>query len=244
VRGVADEILIVDSGSTDQTREVAESYGARFVFHKWESVGHQTKWAEEQCSYDWVLRLDADEVLSPELAAEILRVRENGTKDGYYIKRYDMIVGRDRPNPLVKNCKIIRLYNRTAYAMTGRLGHDDVEPVKSGAASTLLSAPIYHYTFLSIHRLVNKHNVATDGLVERAVIQGKNYSPMRIVGAMSFNFIKMFFLDRYFLYGFWGFILSVDYAFFRFLKFSKFYEQKQLEKYKYFNRKPFSRRSA
>ncbi|MBR0070682.1 MAG: glycosyltransferase family 2 protein, partial [Synergistaceae bacterium] len=82
-KDIVDEIVIVDSGSTDRTKEIAESFGARFIFHEWESVGHQVKFAEEQCRYKWVLRLDADEVLQESLAEEISRIKINGTKDGY-----------------------------------------------------------------------------------------------------------------------------------------------------------------
>jgi hypothetical protein len=69
--------------------------------------------------------------------------------------------------------------------------------------------------------------------VDRALKIRKNYSPWRMVGVMSLNFLKRFFLDRFFLYGFWGFIYSTEYAYLRFLKFSKYYEARQLEKYKY-----------
>jgi hypothetical protein len=80
---------------------------------------------------------------------------------------------------------------------------------------------------------VQKHNIETNRLVERALIIGKKYSPWRMVGAMSLNFFKRFILDRFFLYGFWGFIYSVEYAYLRFLKFSKFYEVQQLKKHEY-----------
>jgi glycosyltransferase involved in cell wall biosynthesis len=231
VKGLVDEIVVVDSGSVDRTGEIAAKYGAKFLFHEWESVGHQVKWAEEQCSYRWVLRLDADEVLSEELALEIGEVRRSGTKEGYVIKISEMVVGRKRPNSWVWHYNLIRLYNRDAFTMTGELDHDDVKKIKPGASVGRLAGFVHHYSYLSIHQLVAKHNLETDRMVHRAIIQDKNYSPWRMVGAMSLNFLKRYLLDRFFLYGFWGFIYSVDFSFTRFLKFAKFYEEKQLGKY-------------
>jgi glycosyltransferase involved in cell wall biosynthesis len=230
---LADEIVIVDSGSVDGTEKVARDYGAGFLHHDWESVGHQVKWAEERCSHRWVLRLDADEVLSSDLVKEIKWIKEHGVHDAYYLRISDMVIGRAKPNHLVKHYKLIRLYNRDAFTMAGTIGHDDVVRIKSDATASLLRGFVYHYSFVSIYQSVEKHNIEAGRLAERAVIVGKNYSPWRMVGAMSLNFLKRFILHRFFLYGFWGFIYSIDYAFMRFMKFSKFYEAKQLEKYEY-----------
>lgn len=82
VRGLVDEIVIVDSGSTDKTEEIAKSYGARFIYHQWESIGHQVSFAERQCSHPWVLRLDADEVVSPGLFDEIMETRKKRLQRG------------------------------------------------------------------------------------------------------------------------------------------------------------------
>jgi glycosyltransferase involved in cell wall biosynthesis len=233
VAGLVDEIVIVDSGSTDDTEDIARRYGARFIHHEWESVGHQVKWAEEQCANRWVLRLDADEVVSSELAREISDIRQNGRYDAYYLRLGDVIVGRAKPNPWVWHYKKIRLYDRDAFTMDGALGHDDVVKVNENATAAVARNFIHHSSYLTMHQVLEKHTIESDRLVARAVVQKKNYSPWRMVGMFSINFFKRFFIHRFFLYGFWGFIYSVEYAFFRFLKFSKFYEQEQLKKYKY-----------
>ena len=77
VQQVADEILIVDSGSTDKTKEIAEKYNAKFIFHKWKNISSQKKFAQDTCENDFVLSLDADEVLSPRLIEEINQVKSN-----------------------------------------------------------------------------------------------------------------------------------------------------------------------
>ena len=71
VSQVADEVFVIDSGSTDRTKEIAEACGANFVFHEWKNISAQKHYGQELCNNDWVISLDADEVLSAELIAEI-----------------------------------------------------------------------------------------------------------------------------------------------------------------------------
>ena len=227
---VADEIVVVDSGSTDKTESIVREYTDKFYYNKFISIGHQVKVAEELCSNKWVLRLDADEELSDELIKEILDIKENPDCDGYFLRIGEVFPGYSKPNRWVKHYKLIRLYNREKMAMSGKHGHDDVDFICKSPKTRVLKNFVNHYSFISIAKTIEKYNIESGRLAERAIMQGKHYSPLRMFGCMTGNMMKYFILGRYFLLGWWGFIHSLNLGVLRFLKFAKYYEAEQAQK--------------
>ena len=230
---VADEIVVVDSGSTDKTEEIAAHHGARFIFHPWQSIGQQVSFAEKCCTHRWVLRLDADEVLSDELVKEILLLKEGPRHEGYKLRIGNVLPGVKAPLRWVKHYRLIRLYNRDAMEMSGRFGHDDVVFTVKNPRIKTLHGFVHHFSYLGLNHLFEKRLFESDMQLKRALEECTVYSPWRMVGTMTLNFLKVFFVDRYFLYGFWGFILAISVGHLRFLKFAKYYEYQQLQRYEY-----------
>src|SRR5690349_20627636 len=118
VRGLTDDIVVVDSGSTDGTQAVAQELGARVIFNPWPGYGLQKRFAEDQCRYDWLLNLDADEEVSPELLAEIRRLFAQGEPlcQAYGIRIAETYPGEAAPHPLAYRVAPVRLHRRA----TGR----------------------------------------------------------------------------------------------------------------------------
>ena len=231
LKKVADEIFVIDSGSTDKTQKIAEKYGAKFVFHKWKNISAQKHYGQELCHNDWVLSLDADEVLSPELIAEIKEKMKKPTADAYKMKICDMLPGDKKPRWLAKTYNQVRLYNRKKNNMPDDLTNDRVV-VGEGAVVEQLESKVFHYSYISLTQTWFKLNMYTDELVKTAVEQGRKYSKLRLYTEFPRQFLVYYFKKRYFLYGTCGFWMATTYAYFRFLKIAKWFEWKALNSVK------------
>jgi len=141
---VADEIVVVDSGSTDNTRQICEQHGCRVIQHAFEGYVEQKNWAMQQARYDWVLSLDGDEMLSEELKRSVLTVKENPAKDGYYMNRLNNYYGRwIRHSGEYPNRKL-RLVNRHLARWEGLNPHDNLT-MQKGTSTGLLEGDLLHY---------------------------------------------------------------------------------------------------
>jgi glycosyltransferase involved in cell wall biosynthesis len=127
--GIADEILVVDSGSTDRTVEISEQHGARVISHKWEGYAGQKNFAASQVKFTWILSLDADEVVTPELAAELREIKQVGPGDaaGFRMPRLAWYRGRWIHHSGWYPDHKLRLYDRRRGRWVGDYVHERVE---------------------------------------------------------------------------------------------------------------------
>lgn len=232
IKQIADEIIIVDSGSTDKTKLISEKYGAKFYHHKWISYANQKHYAQELCTNEWVLSIDADEVLSSELIEEIKEIKASPRYDVYKIKIGDMFPGYTKPSKGVKKYNLARLYNRRYANMPqDNMTKDRIE-INKRAKIGQLKGVIHHYSYLNLHHQVDKLNNFTDQVVQTAISEHKKYSSLRLLTEFFRQFICYYIIKRNFLNGQWGFISSVNHAYFRFLKIAKWHEYQQIQKTK------------
>lgn len=224
IKHLADEIIIVDSGSKDGTLEIARSFGAKVFRREWDNYSSQKAYAESLCSGEWLMNLDADEEVSRGLAVEIRTAIERNSHDAYRVKIADIFPGQARPHPWVKCYNVFRLYRRNSAKMGQTKNWDRIGFCSENARKGQLKERIFHHSFISLDNTLRKYNRYTDEQIKGAQETGKKYTPFRLVLAMNLNFLKYFFLYRQFLYGWWGYINAVNQSYLRFLKFAKFYE--------------------
>jgi glycosyltransferase involved in cell wall biosynthesis len=129
VRDIVDEIVVVDSGSEDDTVAKATTLGARVFFNAWDGFGPQKRYAEDRATHDWILSLDADEVVTPELAQEIaaLMCSPDDLLPAYRFRQVMVYPGHDRPRLWADSHNYVRLYDRRRVRFRSSLVHDTVD---------------------------------------------------------------------------------------------------------------------
>jgi glycosyltransferase involved in cell wall biosynthesis len=229
VRGLSDDIVVIDSHSTDDTRAVAEAHGARVILHTFEGYGRQKRFGESQCRHPWLLNLDADEVVPPDLAQEIKTLFAQGEPklDAYTIRIAEIFPGEGAPHPLTYALTPVRLWHRDKGTYSQSPVHDRVDLVP-GAQIGKLKGTIHHFSVRSLGAQIDKLNAYTDDQVSDLEARGLSISPARMVLEFPLNFIKAYVLRRHALRGAYGFMTAMNYAFYRYLRAAKSIERKRL----------------
>ena len=220
----ADEIVVLDSGSTDATVEIAERHGARVAVHPFDDYGPQKQRAIDSASHDWILNLDADEVLSPgtrEVIEEALVVPEVA---GFRLPRRERMFWSVQHPRSWRNGHL-RLFDRRRARMNNVPVHAAVEV--DGPTETLWRADFVNDGDADIAARVDKVNRYSSGMVAHKLARGQRFVGVRMVFYPPLFFLRQYLLKRYFLSGWAGFVSSVTGAFYVFLKYAKLYEARR-----------------
>lgn len=222
LKDVADEIVVVDSFSTDKTPEICKKFGVRFMQHAFEGHIQQKNYALDQCEFEYVLSLDADEALSPELRDSLLKAKKTLDSNGYRFNRLT-----DYNGFWVRHCgwypdTKLRLVKKNIARWEGLNPHDILK-LKEGK-ETFLHGDLLHYSYDSIEDHIQQTNKFTTIAAKAAYDSGVRSSLFKIVTRPILKFLKDYFLKLGFLDGRRGFIICTINSLSAFLKYSKLYD--------------------
>jgi glycosyltransferase involved in cell wall biosynthesis len=222
----ADEIIVVDSGSTDGTAEIARPKATRVIVRDWPGYSAQKNFAADQAANDWVLSLDADERVTPALAQEIRSLLHRGPDaPGYRIKRVSFYLGRwIRTTDWYPDYQL-RLYDRRAGRWNGLRIHESFRLTRG--QPRLLSGEIEHYAYRNISHHLKKIDAYTTLIAEQLHEEGRRTSLVRMALHATFAFFRNYILRRGFLDGVPGLIVSALNSYYVFLKLAKLWERRR-----------------
>lgn len=232
VLNLADEIVVVDSYSTDKTREICNQYGVRFLEHKFDGHIEQKNFAVKQASYPHVLSLDADEALSAELQKSIQEIKNNWAADGYWCNRLTNYCGKWIRFSGWYPDKKLRLWDSRKGEWKGVNPHDKYI-LQAGTRESSIKGDILHYSFYSISDHIRQVNYFTDIAAKALLERGKKVSLFKILLAPLFKFIRDYFFKLGFLDGFYGFvivIISAHATFLKYVKLRSLYQSKHVDR--------------
>lgn len=220
----ADEIILVDSGSSDRTCEIAESKGAKVIFREFDNFIYQKNYALSLAQTEWVLSVDADEVVSSRLASEILTVLKNRNESdivSYRIPRLTWYLGRWIKYGGWYPDYNVRLFRKSGAEFIGGTVH---EKIRINGPRGTLNGCLYHYSYDSIQEHVNVLNQYSTMLAADKFKRGDWSSPLYAIIKSFGKFLVMYIWKLGFLDGRAGFVIAALGAFYNYLKYIKLWE--------------------
>jgi glycosyltransferase involved in cell wall biosynthesis len=217
----ADEIVVVDSGSSDRTREIAISLGARVVEEPWRGYAAQKNFAASCAANDWILSIDADEELTPALAAEIAALKHQAPAfDAWTMPRLARYLGRWIRHSGWYPDRKVRLYRRDRAQWQGEYVHESVRVSGAGTVGRLKN-DLLHFTCDSLAQHVDTLDRYTS-LAAKALVASKKPVPFRhLVLDPPWTFLRSYVIQRGFLDGTQGFVIAGMAGFYTFMKYAK-----------------------
>jgi glycosyltransferase involved in cell wall biosynthesis len=214
-----DEVVVVDSGSTDRTVEIATNLGARVLEMQWRGFAGQKNFASDSATHDWILSLDADEALSEALEAEIWRIKKQGPAfDGYTMPRMAEYLGRWILHSGWYPDRKVRLFNRAKASWVGEYVH---ESVKVRGSIGHLESAILHYTCASLSEHLRTMDRYTTLAAEQLIAERRRVGWTELLVDPLWTFFRTFIVKLGFLDGMEGLAIAYMAALYNFLKYAK-----------------------
>jgi len=226
-RQVVDEVVLVDCGSTDKTLEIAAAEGARVVNQKWLGNGAQKRVGEEAASHDWLLDLDADEIVTPELAEAIRDIFDAGPTYSIYEMPLVTVPPIGKPWKDFKIAWRRKLYNRKVVRIPDSAVWDQFD-VPAGQKVRKVNKPLLHYSFANIEHVVTKMNKVSSTRARESKLKSFPGTVLRVWFGFPSYFIKEYFFRGLIKGGTYGFAFAMTMSFARWLRDVKMYERHML----------------
>jgi glycosyltransferase involved in cell wall biosynthesis len=218
LQGVTDDIIIVDSGSTDDTVSICKKFNATVIETGWSGYGANKNKGIEAAANDWILSLDADEAIDSNLRQALVKLLPPSNNVVYKLAYQNFFCNKPIRYGVWGTDKHIRLFNRKKVKWDDAEVHEALQ-IPAGAQVLMLQGYVLHYTVNSISDYMNKTILYAKANAQKYFLQGKKAGFIKLYLAPAFNFLQYYFFRLGFLDGWEGYLICKTNAWYTFMKY-------------------------